>query len=73
MVIGADLWPRWCCTALMLAPSRIEVLLSDLDTASSWDTVIAAEPQLELLVSEERFDMGVYRANEGPRLPAESQ
>ena len=36
--------------------SQAEVLLSDLDSASSWDTVIAAEPQLELLVSEERFD-----------------
>ena len=32
------------------------VLLSDLDSASSWDTVIAAEPQLGRLVSEERFD-----------------
>jgi hypothetical protein len=31
--------------------SQAEVLLSDLDSASSWDTVIAAEPQLELLVS----------------------
>jgi hypothetical protein len=36
--------------------SRAEVLLSDLDSSSSWDAVIAAEPQLELLVSEERFD-----------------
>jgi HD-GYP domain-containing protein (c-di-GMP phosphodiesterase class II) len=36
--------------------SKAEVLLSDLDSAGRWDTVIAAEPQLELLVSEERFD-----------------
>jgi len=36
--------------------SQAELLLSDLDSASSWDAVIAAEPQLELLVSEERFD-----------------
>jgi HD-GYP domain-containing protein (c-di-GMP phosphodiesterase class II) len=36
--------------------SQAEVLLSDLDSASSWDMVIAVEPQLELLVSEERFD-----------------
>jgi HD-GYP domain-containing protein (c-di-GMP phosphodiesterase class II) len=32
------------------------VLLSDLDSASNWSTVIAAEPQLGLLISEERFD-----------------
>jgi HD-GYP domain-containing protein (c-di-GMP phosphodiesterase class II) len=36
--------------------SQARLLLSDLDSASSWDTVIAAEPQLELVVSEERFD-----------------
>jgi hypothetical protein len=33
--------------------SQAEVLLSDLDSASGWKMVIAAEPQLELLVSEE--------------------
>ena len=36
--------------------SQAEVLLSDLDSASNWGTVIAAEPQLGLLISEERFD-----------------
>ncbi|HEX6673647.1 MAG TPA: HD domain-containing phosphohydrolase [Actinomycetes bacterium] len=36
--------------------SQAKLLLSDLDSASRWDTVIAAEPQLELLVPEERFD-----------------
>jgi len=36
--------------------AQATLLLSDLDSASSWDAVIAAEPQLELLVSEERFD-----------------
>jgi HD-GYP domain-containing protein (c-di-GMP phosphodiesterase class II) len=41
--------------------SQARLLLSDLDSASSWDTVIAAEPQLELLVSEDRFD-GVLEA-----------
>jgi HD-GYP domain-containing protein (c-di-GMP phosphodiesterase class II) len=32
------------------------VLLSDLDAGTNWDTVIAAEPQLALLVSDEKFD-----------------
>ena len=32
------------------------VLLSDLDSATSWEAVIAAEPQLRRLVSEENFD-----------------
>ena len=31
-------------------------LLSELDSAPSWDAVIAAEPSLGVLVSEERFD-----------------
>jgi HD-GYP domain-containing protein (c-di-GMP phosphodiesterase class II) len=32
------------------------VLLSDLDAATSWDAVIAAEPELGLVVPEERLD-----------------
>ena len=36
--------------------SRAEALLDDLDAASSWDTIIAAEPQLALLVPAGRFD-----------------
>jgi len=32
------------------------VLLSDLDSATSWDAVIAAEPQLQRLISEEKFE-----------------
>jgi HD-GYP domain-containing protein (c-di-GMP phosphodiesterase class II) len=32
------------------------VLLSDLDSATSWDAVIAAEPALEALVSDEKFE-----------------
>jgi HD-GYP domain-containing protein (c-di-GMP phosphodiesterase class II) len=31
-------------------------LLSDLDATTNWDSVIAAEPQLALLVSDEKFD-----------------
>jgi HD-GYP domain-containing protein (c-di-GMP phosphodiesterase class II) len=36
--------------------SRAAELLADLEAVSSWDEVMAAEPQLELLVPEERFD-----------------
>jgi HD-GYP domain-containing protein (c-di-GMP phosphodiesterase class II) len=36
--------------------SRAGELLADLEAMSSWDEVMAAEPQLELLVSEERLD-----------------
>jgi HD-GYP domain-containing protein (c-di-GMP phosphodiesterase class II)/DNA-binding CsgD family transcriptional regulator len=36
--------------------SRASVLLSDLDSASNWDTVLAAEPELETRVPEDRFD-----------------
>ncbi|MDP9341014.1 MAG: LuxR C-terminal-related transcriptional regulator [Actinomycetota bacterium] len=36
--------------------SQAPVLLSDLDSASSWETVLAAEPQLEMVISEDRFD-----------------
>ena len=32
------------------------VLLSDLDSPTSWDAVIAAEPALEVLVSDEKFE-----------------
>jgi len=36
--------------------AQAPVLLSDLDATGNWDTVIAAEPHLEMLVSEDRFD-----------------
>jgi HD-GYP domain-containing protein (c-di-GMP phosphodiesterase class II)/DNA-binding CsgD family transcriptional regulator len=32
------------------------VLLSDLDSATSWDAVIAAEPALEAMVSDQKFE-----------------
>jgi HD-GYP domain-containing protein (c-di-GMP phosphodiesterase class II) len=35
---------------------QASVLLGDLDSATSWDAVIAAEPQLRRIVSEENFD-----------------
>jgi hypothetical protein len=35
---------------------QASALLSDLDSGTNWDTVIAAEPRLGMLVSEEKFD-----------------
>jgi HD-GYP domain-containing protein (c-di-GMP phosphodiesterase class II) len=35
---------------------QASTLLSDLDFGTNWDTVIAAEPRLGLLISEEKFD-----------------
>jgi hypothetical protein len=42
--------------------SRAAELLGDLESASNWDELIAAEPPLELLVSEERLDRRLGQA-----------
>jgi HD-GYP domain-containing protein (c-di-GMP phosphodiesterase class II) len=36
--------------------AQAALLLSDLDTVSTWDEVIGAEPALSLMLTEERFD-----------------